>query len=152
MSQAAVNSSLPIASRRGRNFRFAGIALVIAAAVILLVALSMRQTKVYYMTVGELQAKGASAYGQSVRVAGTVQKGSIRHLGDGSIKFVAVDKTGRMLVTYNGVVPDIFGKPNVQVVVEGSERSNGVFEANTLLAKCPSKFQSSGNSRSASSP
>ena len=41
---------------------------------------------------------------------------------------------------YGGVVPDVF-KPGIQVVVEG-HLTNGLFKASSLLAKCPSKFQS----------
>jgi cytochrome c-type biogenesis protein CcmE len=49
-------------------------------------------------------------------------------------------KTTAMPVVYSGVVPDIF-QAGAQVVVEGKLGSNGVFQAQTLLTKCPSKFQ-----------
>jgi cytochrome c-type biogenesis protein CcmE len=42
-----------------------------------------------------------------------------------------------------GPVPDIFGE-EVQVVVEGKVGPDGTFQASTLLAKCPSKFESEG--------
>ncbi len=42
-------------------------------------------------------------------------------------------------MAYHGVVPDTFME-NSEVVVEGSIRSE-VFEAHTLLAKCPSKYE-----------
>src|SRR3712207_1888218 len=40
-------------------------------------------------------------------------------------------------------VADIFGD-EVQVVVEGKYNADGTFVANTLLAKCPSKFETDG--------
>jgi cytochrome c-type biogenesis protein CcmE len=46
----------------------------------------------------------------------------------------------RLQVIYRGVVPDVFG-PHADVVVEGRLTSSDVFEASTLLAKCPSKFE-----------
>ncbi|MDQ3328969.1 MAG: cytochrome c maturation protein CcmE, partial [Chloroflexota bacterium] len=61
-----------------------------------------------------------------------------------TITFTAADDTGRVQVTYGGVVPDIF-KDNVEVVLEGSYGSDRVFNADTLLAKCPSKFESDPN-------
>ena len=51
-----------------------------------------------------------------------------------------MDDGGTLPVVYKGLVPDIFA-PGIQVVVEG-HYVNGVFEASTLLAKCPSKFTS----------
>ncbi len=44
-----------------------------------------------------------------------------------------------MPVIYKGVVPDTV-RAGTQVVVEG-HYVQGVFQASTLLAKCPSKFQ-----------
>lgn len=132
-------SQNPTLTRR-RNYRLLAISAVVLLAVGALVFLSMRDTKVYYVTVGELMGQGSSAYGQQVRVSGKVLPGSIRHLPDGTVRFTATDSTGKLKVEYNGVVPDVFG-PKAQVVVEGKEGSNGVFQANTLLAKCPSKFQ-----------
>ncbi len=138
MSQLATTGTI---RRTRRNYRLLAVAAAVFLAVGTLVFLSTRSSAIYYVTVGELRSKGASAYDQQVRVAGRVLPGSIRHLPDGSISFTAYDSTGRLRVRYGGVVPDIFG-PNVQVVVEGKETRGGVFEANTLLAKCPSKFQS----------
>ena len=43
-------------------------------------------------------------------------------------------------VVYSGVVPDAF-KQNADVVVEGSLTRAGTFEADSLLVKCPSKYE-----------
>jgi cytochrome c-type biogenesis protein CcmE len=48
----------------------------------------------------------------------------------------------QLRVSYRGVVPDVFG-PDIEVVVEGKLTPAGVFEASTLLAKCPSRYDSS---------
>ena len=45
-----------------------------------------------------------------------------------------------MPVDYRGALPDIF-RPGIQVVVEGRFQRDGVFHADQLLAKCPSRFQ-----------
>ncbi len=44
-------------------------------------------------------------------------------------------------VVYRGTLPDIF-KPGVQVVVDGHLASSGVFQADQLETKCPSRFSS----------
>ena len=75
-------------------------------------------------------------------MAGFVQNGSIeRDDKNQSVSFVITDSMQTLPVTYSGVVPDIF-RPGVQVVVEGHYTGTGPFQAQTLLAKCPSKFQS----------
>lgn len=112
---------------------------VVVGAVGYLVATSLQNTAVYYLTVSELQ--GAGIYGQPVRVAGNVVPGSIqRDAQSFTVRFEVSDGSGRMPVSYKGVVPDIFG-PHTEVVVEGKYAEDGTFSATTLLAKCPSKFE-----------
>src|SRR5207302_371393 len=106
-----------------------------------LIYTGFQSTSIYYLTVGELKARGAGAVvGSQVRVAGVVQDGSVqRSSTDATVRFTIVDQGGTLPVVYKGMIPDIFG-PGIQVVVEGRYPSDGVFQASTLLAKCPSKF------------
>lgn len=116
-------------------------ATVLAAAVAYLITTAVQSTAVYYLTVGELVSAGPSVYGQAIRVAGNVVPGSIqRDTASFSVRFEAEDESGRIPVVYRGVLPDIFGD-GVQVVLEGKYAPGGPFAANTLLAKCPSKFE-----------
>jgi cytochrome c-type biogenesis protein CcmE len=92
------------------------------------------------MTVPELKSCTICTT-QSVRVAGFVQRGSIvQNPSTQTVNFVIADGSQSLAVTYSGVVPDIFG-PGIEVVVEGHYAGHGPFTAQTLLAKCPSKFQ-----------
>jgi cytochrome c-type biogenesis protein CcmE len=128
--------------------------LIVLAALAYLVWASFPQGTVYYQTVEELSRKPSDP--QPVRVAGLVAQGSIeRSTGTPRLQFEIVDGTGgtastggtgdagsgSMKVQYDGVVPDIFG-PDIEVVVEGRRDAAGVFQADTLLAKCPSRFES----------
>ncbi len=118
----------------------AGGAIVLAVGFLLVTA--FQNNAVYYLTVSELQSAAPKIYGQPVRVAGKVAPGSIRR--DPTtllVNFEAQDESGRLPVTYRGVLPDIFGD-GVEVVVEGKYAESGTFTAGTLLAKCPSKFES----------
>ena len=115
--------------------------LVILGAVIYLVYANTQANAVYYMTVSELK-HCTTCTTQSVRVAGVVQAGSVvRTDAKQLITFVIADSGQTLAVTYTGIVPDIF-RPGIQVVVEGHYTGQGPFQAQTLLAKCPSKFQS----------
>jgi cytochrome c-type biogenesis protein CcmE len=120
------------------SFVLAGAA--IFGAVCYLVFANTQANAVYYLTVSEL--KGCTTCTtQSVRVAGVVEAGSIvRDDAKQSVTFVINDGKQTLPVTYSGVVPDIF-RPGIQVVVEGHYTDQGPFQAQTLLAKCPSKFQ-----------
>ena len=126
------------------SFLLAGIAIL--GAVLYLVYANTQANAVYYMNVPELKHCTTCAT-QSVRVAGYVQAGSIkRDNRTQSISFVIEDGHQTLPVVYRGVIPDIF-RAGVQVVVEGHYNYKGTtgtqpFQAQTLLAKCPSKFQS----------
>jgi len=120
------------------SFLFAGIAIL--GAVIYLVVSNTQANAVYYMTVSELKSC-KTCVTQDVRVAGVVQPGSIvRNDAQQTISFVITQGSQTLPVTYTGVVPDIF-RPGITVVVEGYYTGSGPFRAQTLLAKCPSKFQ-----------
>ena len=127
--------------RRGAGLKIAlaGGTLVIGIAYLILTGL--QSSTVYYLTVGELLAKGPGAYGQQLRLAGDVTPGSVAREDAGlALRFLVEDGSGQIPVYYRGgPVPDIFGD-QVQVVVEGKYGPDGTFVASTLLAKCPSKF------------
>jgi cytochrome c-type biogenesis protein CcmE len=121
-----------------RLFIAAGVVLV---AVGYLVTTSLQNNAVYYLTVGELHTTAQTLQGQPIRVAGNVVPGTIqKDAGAFTVHFDIADASGRLPVTYKGVVPDIFG-PNIEVVVEGRYSEGEAFNAATLLAKCPSKFE-----------
>ena len=111
---------------------------VVAACVAYLVVSATASTAAYYVTIPELRAHPPTG---DVRVLGTVQDDIRRSDGGLQVAFTAVDGGQAMPVLYRGSVPDIF-TPGVQVVVEGRLGPDGVFQAKTLLAKCPSRFSS----------
>ena len=114
---------------------------VIALAVSYLVYGGVKETMVYYLTVKELKGRVPSVYGERVRVSGKVLPGSIKHGPDGSLEFTIYDEGGNVNVAYSGIVPDIF-KDDVEAVVEGEYGRDNVFAADVLLAKCPTKYES----------
>jgi cytochrome c-type biogenesis protein CcmE len=92
---------------------------------------------VYYKTPTEVLA----IPGQHVRVSGTVVPGSIvTDVGAGTVTFAVTDDTSTVTVLFRGAAPDTL-KDDGDAVAEGSLGSDGVFHADKLFAKCPSKFQ-----------
>lgn len=114
---------------------------VIAVAIAYLVYGGVNDTMIYYLTVQELKDKVPSVYQQKVRVSGKVVPGSIRNEIDGSLEFTIADGEETLDVKYKGIVPDIF-KDDVEAVVEGLYTPDNVFVASLLLAKCPTKYES----------
>lgn len=136
----------------GRPVRLGRLAigmLLIASATGFLVYKATGDNLTYYKKVDELLAADPGSVSGKVRLSGDVVDGTIARDDDGkSIRFAirdpgAGESAPMIRVAYTGIVPDIF-KPGIQVVVEGKMDENGVFQADNLLAKCPSKYQAAG--------
>jgi cytochrome c-type biogenesis protein CcmE len=112
---------------------------IVVLAVGYLILTAMGGSAAYYHTVAELKAQGPSA--RSVRVAGTIVGQSIVWKArDLTLQFEIADQSGTLPVVYHGPRPDMF-QDGAEVVVEGQYTSGGIFEARTLLLKCPSKYE-----------
>jgi cytochrome c-type biogenesis protein CcmE len=106
-------------------------------------------SKSYFVTIPELGGMGDKAYSSNLRVEGFVQPGSIEQSGT-HVSFVlnefeshsAKATGGKLLkVDYKGSEPppDTF-KDDSQALAMGTFGRDGVFHANTLQAKCASKY------------
>lgn len=117
---------------------------VLAVAVGYLMYTSAQSTSAsFFGTVSEVHAQGAAIDGDLVRVGGDVVEGTIDTNGlEGPVNFEITDGSQTLAVTYDGQVPDIFDE-HVEAVVEGTYNHNGVFEADTVMTKCPSRFEDS---------
>lgn len=113
------------------------LALVALAALIgagFIAASALREEASYFYTPTTL-ARAKVAPGQAVRLGGMVKKGSIVRAADGvSITFNVQDQTGEQKVAYRGITPDLFVEGS-GVVADGRMRADGVFVADSLLAK-----------------
>ena len=72
--------------------------------------------------------------GQRIRLGGLVEDDSIIR-GEGTTNvFSVTDNANTIKVSYTGILPDLF-REGQGVVTEGSLQANGVFLADTVLAK-----------------
>lgn len=91
----------------------------------------------YYRTPTEVMASP----GAHVRISGTVVAGTIQtDVTAGTVTFDVSDDTTVVSVVFTGPKPDTL-QDDGEAVAEGSLGTDGVFHADTLFAKCPSKFQ-----------
>ena len=131
----------------GRRIKFVLIGLGIVATMVFMLVVATQKSDggfAYYVTVKEFTEKGEPK--GHFRVNGKVATGTIERMPDGrQVKFTIKDKDGgaTLPVDFAGIIPDTF-VDDADVVVEGNRRADGVFEATTLLAKCPSKYESAG--------
>lgn len=118
-----------------------GIAVVVILGTIAYLAISgVQANKSYYVTIQELNNMGNKAYTRHLRVAGSVQPGSIERNGTNT-EFVLVENDKTLHVSYKGSEPppDTF-KDNAQALAVGTYGRDGVFHATQLQAKCASKY------------
>lgn len=107
--------------------------------------LAFQGSTVYYLTVDELQDRGSSAYGEQNRVSGKLVQGSFVRENDGTVASFAladVDGEHTMNASFDGVVPDLFFNDHSEIIAEGSYSPEGVFHADQIIVKCPSKYAS----------
>ncbi len=139
---------------------------LILAAVVYLIVTATQANAEYFMTVDELKAKGASVVGQNVRISGAVVGSTIQYDPKSlTLSFDVAHVTGdnkevdaegglaavlhaavidpnraRLKVMYTGPKPDLL-KDEAQAVMTGALSADGVFHADELLLKCPTKYQ-----------
>ena len=149
----------------GRKKFIIGGVLILAAVAYLIVS-STQASAEYFMTIDELQAKGQSVVGKNLRVSGAVIGDTIQYdpqtltltfevanvPGDNNeieaegglaavLHAAVIDPNrSRVKVVYNGPKPDLL-KNEAQAIMTGQLSADGVFHADELLLKCPTKYQ-----------
>jgi cytochrome c-type biogenesis protein CcmE len=139
---------------------------LILAAVVYLIASSTQASAEYFMTVNELKAQGQGVVGKSLRVSGAVVGKTIQYdpqtltltfevahvPGDNQeveaagglaavLHAAVIDPTrAHISVAYSGPKPDLL-KDEAQAIMTGQVGTDGVFHADELLLKCPTKYQ-----------
>lgn len=122
-------------------------ATLIVASVGFLIAEGVKETGVYFLTPAELATKTEAdpTFVENVgfKVGAKVVPGSVRRdPGARRIDFQVTDGVKTYPVTYEGIVPDTFTDANdIEVIVEGRLRRDGVIHAKDVLAKCGSRYE-----------
>jgi cytochrome c-type biogenesis protein CcmE len=118
----------------------AGIAIV-AGATLWLALSGFDESKAYFKTVPELEEMGDGAMGKRIKVAGNVQDGTLHRTPKLTTFILELEgKTQEIHYTGRAALPDTF-KEGAQVVADGQMRSDGIFEAKQIQAKCASKYE-----------
>jgi cytochrome c-type biogenesis protein CcmE len=113
-------------------------ALLFLGAATALTFVALGQKASYFYMPADLKVASVEP-GQRIRLGGLVEKGSIVHEKGAEILFGVTDKKDTVKVTYTGILPDLF-REGQGVVTEGSFRSDGVFVADSVLAKHDERY------------
>ena len=140
--------------------------MLILGAVVFLIWSATASTSEYFLTVDELHAKGSSIVDKNLRVSGAVIGDTIQYDPDSltltfEVAHVAGDNAQletegglaealhqavldpsreRMTVVYVGPMPDLL-RNEAQAIVTGRIDAEGVFHADELLLKCPTRYE-----------
>jgi cytochrome c-type biogenesis protein CcmE len=146
------------------KFIFGG--LLIFAAIIYLIYSSTKASAQYFLTVDELASKGVNTSGRDLRVSGAVVGDTIQYDPQSlTLSFVVahvpgdnkeIDAQGglakvlhdavvdpdrsRIPVVYVGPKPDLL-RDEAQAIMTGRMGDDGIFYADELLLKCPTKYE-----------
>jgi len=140
--------------------------LLVVAAVVYLIVSSTQASAQYFLTIAELEAKGKSVAGRDLRISGAVIGDSIQYDSQAlELKFTIADIPGdndeieaqgglaavlhdavvdptrpRLVVVYHGPMPDLL-RDEAQAIITGKIGEDGIFYADELLLKCPTKYE-----------
>ena len=104
-----------------------------------LVLAAFNDNLVFFMTPTDIATKHAPE-GRRLRIGGLVEAGSVKREANGStVDFRVTDGNNAVPVTYTGLLPDLF-REGQGVVAEGAIDKNGVFHADSVLAKHDEKY------------
>jgi cytochrome c-type biogenesis protein CcmE len=91
-----------------------------------------QQTSYFYMPADLAEAKLSP--GERIRLGGLVEAGTVVRGQGTRVSFAVTDKEDTVKVSYDGILPDLF-REGQGVVTEGTFAPDGVFIADTVLAK-----------------
>ena len=115
------------------------LAVVAVLGAVLLAMWGLKDRAAYFYTPSDVVA-GKAASDKAMRLGGMVERGSVQRDADGvTTRFLVEDGEARVLVTYRGILPDLF-REGSGVVAEGKLASDGSFFADNILAKHDERY------------
>ena len=101
--------------------------------IIFLILKSLEDNVVYFFSPTEIYNKPTISLNKKIRLGGLVKEGSTQ-TKDSSINFIITDLKNEIIVSYNGLLPNLFAEGK-GVIVEGQLTDKKYFVAEKILAK-----------------
>ena len=111
------------------------LAILVGVSVAVGLALSALQENINLFYTPTQIANGEAPKDTRIRAGGMVAKGSVKRSADSlDVEFVVTDFAKNVTIRYRGILPDLF-REEQGVITEGSFGPDGVFTADSVLAK-----------------
>jgi len=107
--------------------------IILVALVIFVVLRSLEENVVYFFSPSEIYNKANITFDKKIRIGGLVKENSISK-NNTSINFIITDLKKEIVVSYNGILPNLFSEGK-GVVAEGNLKDKKYFIADKILAK-----------------
>jgi len=107
--------------------------LLSATVIIFLILKSLEENVVYFFSPSEIYDKPNISLNKKIRIGGLVKENSISK-DKTSIKFIITDLKKEIIVSYSGLVPNLFSEGK-GVIAEGELKDKKYFVADKILAK-----------------
>ena len=107
--------------------------LVIILSAVLLILYNTKENISYFYTPSEID-KSDIVINKLIRIGGFVENDSFTKISSSSFKFRITDEKASILVSFNGILPDLF-REGQGAVIEGTFVNNDVFNATNVFAK-----------------
>ena len=107
--------------------------LISAVFVVFIILKSLEENVVYFFSPTEIYNEENISLNKKLRVGGLVKEGSVTG-SKTSITFIITDLNNEIIVSYSGVVPNLFAEGK-GVVAEGKLKDKKFFIADKILAK-----------------
>ncbi|POF32340.1 cytochrome c maturation protein CcmE [Roseibium marinum] len=120
-------------TRKQRRLTLIGTAGVVLATAFGLIMFALYDELVFFQSPTDI-ARNTLPSGQRIRLGGLVEDGSVVRSDNAEVSFRVTDMENTVSVTYKGILPDLF-REGQGVVTEGIVRPDGVFVADSVLAK-----------------
>ena len=115
------------------RIKFLMILMLLLTIVIFLILKSLEENVVYFFSPSEIYDKSNISFNEKIRVGGLVKEDSISK-DQTSIKFIITDLKKEIIVSYSGLVPNLFSEGK-GVIAEGELIDKKYFVADKILAK-----------------
>ena len=103
------------------------------ALIVFFILRSLEENVVYFFSPTEIYNKSDISLNKKIRVGGLVKEKSVKHK-ENIINFTITDLKNEIVVSYTGLVPNLFSEGK-GVVAEGYLKDRNFFEASKILAK-----------------
>ena len=121
-----------------KRISFLSLFLIFSIISVFLILKSLTNNILYFKSPTEIKLSDEINFNKKIRIGGMVKKDSI-FIDSKEMKFIVTDFKNELIVSYKGVVPNLFSEEK-GVVAEGKLKDRKFFVADRILAKHDEKY------------